>query len=95
MQEKLSLIPGLECFHGEENGNPLQYSYLKNPMNRGAWQATYSPWGLKRVGHDLVMKQQLLARQRFWSTELGHSLLVKGILTAALLLYGEMSSTDF
>ena len=88
-------IPGLGWFHGEENGNPLQYSYLKNPMNRGAWQATYSPWGLKRVGHDLATKQQLLAHQRFWSTELGHSLLVKGILTAALLLYGEMSSTDF
>jgi len=25
---------------GEENGNPLKYSYLENPMNRGAWQAT-------------------------------------------------------
>ena len=24
----------------EENGNPLQYSCLKNPMERGAWQAT-------------------------------------------------------
>ena len=24
----------------EENGNPLQYSCLKNSMNRGAWQAT-------------------------------------------------------
>jgi len=23
-----------------ENGNPLQYSYLENPMDRGAWQAT-------------------------------------------------------
>ena len=22
------------------HGNPLQYSYLENPMNRGAWQAT-------------------------------------------------------
>ena len=22
------------------NGNPLQYSWLKNPMDRGAWQAT-------------------------------------------------------
>ena len=22
------------------NGNPLQYSYLENPMSRGAWQAT-------------------------------------------------------
>ena len=40
MQEKLSLIPGLECFHGEENGNPLQYSCLGNPINRGAWWDT-------------------------------------------------------
>ena len=25
---------------GEGNGNPLQYSCLENPMERGAWQAT-------------------------------------------------------
>ena len=25
---------------GEGKGNPLQYSYLGNPMERGAWQAT-------------------------------------------------------
>jgi len=25
---------------GEETGNPLQYSCLENPMDRGAWQAT-------------------------------------------------------
>ena len=25
---------------GEENGNPLQYSCLENPMDGGAWQAT-------------------------------------------------------
>ena len=24
----------------ERNGNPLQYSYLESPMDRGAWQAT-------------------------------------------------------
>ena len=27
-------------FPGEGNGNPLQYSFLGNPMDRGAWQAT-------------------------------------------------------
>ena len=27
-------------FLGERNGNPLQYSYLENSMDRGAWQAT-------------------------------------------------------
>ena len=26
--------------YGEGNGNPLQYSCLENPMNKGAWQAT-------------------------------------------------------
>ena len=33
-------IPELGRPHGEGNGNPLQYSYLENPMDRGAWQAT-------------------------------------------------------
>ena len=33
------LIPGLERSPGEGNGNPLQYSCLENPMDRGAWRA--------------------------------------------------------
>ena len=33
-------IPGLGRSPGEGHGNPLQYSYLENPMDRGAWQAT-------------------------------------------------------
>ena len=33
----LGLIPGSEGSPGEGNGNPLQYSCLKNPMNRGTW----------------------------------------------------------
>ena len=33
-------IPGLRRSPGEGNGNPLQDSCLKNPMDRGAWQAT-------------------------------------------------------
>ena len=32
------LIPGSGRSPGEENGNPLQYFCLKNPMDRGAWQ---------------------------------------------------------
>ena len=31
------LIPGLGRFPGGEYGNALQYSYLKNPMDRGIW----------------------------------------------------------
>jgi len=38
------LIPGLERCPGKENGNPLQYSCLENPMDGGAWWATFSPW---------------------------------------------------
>ena len=30
-------IPGLGSEIGEGNGNPLQYSGLENPMDRGAW----------------------------------------------------------
>ena len=34
------LIPESEKSLGRENGNPVQYSSLKNPMDRGAWEAT-------------------------------------------------------
>ena len=33
-------IPGLGRSPGGGHGNPLQYSLLENPMDRGAWQAT-------------------------------------------------------
>ena len=36
----LGSIPGLGRSLGEGNGYPLQYSCLKNSMDRGAWQAT-------------------------------------------------------
>ena len=35
---------------GERNGNPLQYSYLENPMDRGAWQVTVH--GVSEFGHN-------------------------------------------
>ena len=34
-----AFIPGLGRSPGEGNGNPLQYSYLGNPMDRGDWRA--------------------------------------------------------
>ena len=34
------LIPGSGRSLGGGHGNPLQYSYLGNPMDRGAWRAT-------------------------------------------------------
>ena len=35
-------IPGLERSPGGGHGNPLQHSWLENPIDRGAWQATKS-----------------------------------------------------
>ena len=35
----LGSIPGSGSSQGEGNGNPLQYSCLENPMDRGAWLA--------------------------------------------------------
>ena len=49
-------IPGLGRSPGEGNGNPLQYSCLGNPMEKGPWRATVH--GVARVTHDLVTKQQ-------------------------------------
>ena len=39
---------------GEGNGNPLQYSCLENPVDRGAWWAAVHV--VTRVGHDLATK---------------------------------------
>ena len=52
----MGLIPGLGRSPGEGYGNPLQYSCLGNPMDRGAWQAIVH--GVQRVRHDLASKQQ-------------------------------------
>ena len=39
-EEEPSSIPGLGRSPGEGNCNPLQYSCLGNPMDKGAWRAT-------------------------------------------------------
>ena len=62
-------IPGLGWFPWEGNGNPLQYSRLGNPMDRGAWWAGYSPRGC-RVGHNLVTKQQQHIYSRWYAANL-------------------------
>ena len=38
-------IPGLGRSPGGGDGNPLQYSSLENPKDRGAWQVEFSPYG--------------------------------------------------
>ena len=39
-QIELGSVPGLGRSSGGGNGNPLQYAYLENSMEIGAWQAT-------------------------------------------------------
>ena len=46
-------IPGLGRSPEGGNGNPLQYSCLANPMDRGAWRATV---------HSVAQRQTLLNR---------------------------------
>ena len=46
----VSSIPGSGRSPGEGRGNPLQYSCLENPMDRGVWWATVH--GSHRVRHD-------------------------------------------
>ena len=43
------LVCGLGRSSGGGNGNPLQYSCLGNPMDRGAWQGSDSPWSRKET----------------------------------------------
>ena len=47
-------IPGSRRSPREGNGNPLQYSCLENPMDRGVWRATVH--GVARVKHNLATK---------------------------------------
>ena len=51
-----NLIPEWGRSSGEGNGNPLQYSYLENSMDRGAWLQAMGSQELD----DWVTKQQIL-----------------------------------
>ena len=44
----LGSIPGLGRSPGEGNGNPLQYTCLEIPMNRGDWQGTGAAHGVAK-----------------------------------------------
>ena len=59
-----SLIPELGKFPGEGNGNPLHYSCLGNPMDRGAWRAILH-W-VTRVGYDLAPNHHLHCQTSEW-----------------------------
>jgi len=55
MQKIVDSVPEFGRSCGDGDGNRLQYTCLRNPMDRGAWQTTIQG-GHKRVGHNLVTK---------------------------------------
>ena len=61
IQETQVQPPGLGRSPGEGSDNPLQYSCLGNPMDRGTWWATIH--GLIRVRHNLVTKPIFLPEE--------------------------------
>ena len=72
------LIPGLGRSPGRGNGNPLQYSCLKNPMDREE-PGKPQPMGSQRVGHNWAHTNAPTQwKVRLWTT-LRHSLKVKRV----------------
>ena len=66
---------------GGGNGNPLQYSWLKNSMARGAWQALL---------HEITesdMTKQLSTHTDYFMPKLSHSYVTTGKTTAWLYGY--------
>ena len=59
----LFLVAYINTFGGG-NGNSLQCSCLRNPMDRGVWRAAVP--GVPRVGHDLVTKPSILYSSLFF-----------------------------
>ena len=60
----LDSIPGSGRFPGEWNGSPLQYSCLKNPMDRGAWWAT-----VHGVSESHTFGRLTLCNMKFYLTQ--------------------------
>ena len=59
----MGMIPGSGRSPGEGNGNPLWYSWLGNPMDRGAWWITVD--GITEES-DMTYNKQLNILQLFW-----------------------------
>ena len=56
-------VPGLGRSPGEEHGNPLQYSCLENPMDRGAWWAA-----VHKVAKSQTRLKWLSVHMHTWTT---------------------------
>ena len=72
-------IPGLGRSPGGGNGNPLHYSCLENPMDRGAWRR-YSAQGCKvsDTTESNEISQDLLGRTTLKDTEIYGASIISG-----------------
>ena len=74
MQENVGSMPGLGRSPGGGHGNPLWYSCLENPMDRGAWRATVHGVAQNRTWQKLLSPQaQAVFQVVGCSTSLGPS----------------------
>ena len=86
----VGLIPGSGRSLGERNGNPLKYSCLENPMDRGAWRATIHGGHkvlllkLGFLGRGVVLGFSFLRPSRLYSEDLA-VVFVAFCVTATLL----------
>ena len=69
----LGSIPGWGRSPGEGSGNPLQYSCLENPTDRGAWRATVHGVECQGCHNEGLPGERLVQRKyvfsQFWSLE--------------------------
>ena len=79
----LGLIPGSGRFPGEGNGNPLQYSYLENPTDGGAWWVTVHgvPKSQTRLSDFTFTLPEITSLFSFPCPALSHLLLLNSSLT--------------
>ena len=84
----LGSIPGSGRSPREGNGNPLQYSCLENPMDRGAWWATVHV--VARVGHNWVTSLSLPLYGKMGFILLRIFLTNKGLQTLCRVFYKQL-----
>ena len=83
---ELGSIPGSGKSSGEGNGNPLQYSCLENPMDRGAWWATV---------HEVIKSLKQPSTQRSTATDEDYSRPCWPLVALLILKHSESCGTDF
>ena len=62
----MGLIPGLGRSLGEGHGNPLQYSCLENPMERGAWRPTVHGVVKSRTWPKWLSTDSIKDKKKYW-----------------------------